>query len=77
MSQACGCRVEWQYEKGQTLSKDYVIYYCPLHQAAPAMREALKWISETAKQGADRNTASYLETVGEKAKQALTQAEGR
>ena len=68
MSQACGCRVEWQYEKGQTLSKDYVIYYCPLHQAAPAMREALRLVV---------GPNPDLENTIMRCQEALAQAEGR
>ncbi len=33
--QECGCKV------GQTLTKNNAVIYCPMHQAAPAMLEAL------------------------------------
>ena len=71
----CGCRIEYDdpARVGPAPTQPLVIRFCPLHQAAEQMREALKALLQTARYDKQSEAlGTYL-----RAERALAASEGK
>ncbi len=72
-TRSCGCMAKREGE-------DFDLEYCPLHKAAPAMRDALDWalpfVAETPLPPNDQRLRDRFASKLRQAEQALAQAHG-